>query len=237
MKSKPREAVDKPKAIKLIIGGVAILIVGAFAARVIWNERRLTADIPMSPLVIDEDEISLEPVSAAEISDHCAEASDNALCRIGLPTIDTPDMKLVSLGTQTKQGNTHIASPSGLYVAGWYNGSVMPGASGITFINAHSSNLHPAPFNRLEELQQGDTITIERGDGTIFTYQVSEVSRITLDAANDWVRSNLGGGNAQRQDGGENLLYLMTCVGSWSLNQGTMSERILVRADLYSKSF
>ena len=231
MKQKPRELVDRPTAIKLIIGGVAVLIVGGFLGRVAWNERQLTADIPMSPVLIEEDEIATEPIPEDEIIDHCAQASANAVCKLSLPTIDTPNMKLVSLGLQSKNGNQYIASPSGLYVAGWYNGSAMPGENGVTFINAHSSNRNHAPFNRLQELQAGDDITIERGDGAIFTYRVSEISRLSLDDANDWVQNNLGSANTSKRNG-KNILYLMTCIGAWNLNESTMTERILVRADL-----
>jgi LPXTG-site transpeptidase (sortase) family protein len=232
MKQKPRESIDRPTAIKLIIGGVVLLGVGAFLGRTAWNEHKLLADIPMSPLMAEEDEIATEPIPEEEVIDHCAKSAGNTICKLGLPTIDTPNMKLVSVGTETKNGSKFIASPGGLFIAGWYNGSVAPGMSGITFINAHSSNRNPAPFNRLQELQKGDEVTIERGDGTVFTYRVSEVSRLSLDDANTWVKSNLGSADDLKRQNGKNVLYLMTCVGSWNLAEGTMNERVLVRADL-----
>jgi LPXTG-site transpeptidase (sortase) family protein len=231
MKRKPREPVDRPTAIKLIIGGVAILLVGGFIGRTLWNEHRLTSDIPMSPLILEEDEISTEPVSDEEVANHCAETADNALCRLGMPTIDASNTKVVTLGTVVKKGNRHIAAPRGLYEAGWYDGSVLPGENGITFINGHSSLNNPATFNRLKDLQVGDKITLERGDGTIFTYKIAEVSRISLDDANGWVKNNLGSADTRRRNSGGNVLYLMTCVGSWNLNESTMNERILVRAE------
>lgn len=230
MKQKPRESVDRPTAIKIIIGGVILVGVGAFLGRTAWNEHKLTADIPMSPL-LEESEIATEPIPEEEVTDHCKKAGKNTACKIGLPTIDTPNMKLVSVGIESKNGNKYIGSPGGLFVAGWYNGSVAPGKSGITFINAHSSNRNQAPFNRLHELQAGDEVTIERGDGTVFSYHVTEVTRLPLDDANNWVRNNLGAADEQKRSGGKNILYLMTCVGSWNLNEGTMNERVLVRAD------
>ena len=230
MKQKPRKPVDRPTAIKLIVGGVIVLGIGAFLGRTAWNEHKLLASTPMSPL-LTEDEIATEPISEEEIIDHCKTASDNALCKISLPSIGIPSMKLSSVGTQTKNGNTYIGTPRSIHEAGWYNGSVAPSQSGITFISAHSGINHQAPFDRLQNIQVGDEVTIERGDNTVFVYRISEVSRLSLGDANNWVRSNLGNADNLKLNGGQNVLYLMTCVGSWNLNEGTMNERILVRAE------
>ncbi|MCL2002108.1 class F sortase [Candidatus Saccharibacteria bacterium] len=227
---KPRELVDRPAAIKIIVGGVAVLLLGAFLGRVVWNERQLTAGIPIGPDFFDD--VHTDPVSDEDIENHCLAAADNEVCRLSLPAIDAPNMKLVTLGTSARGGNTHIAAPKGIYEAGWFSGSARPGESGITFINAHSSLNNPATFNRLHELRPGDEITIERGDGQTFVYRVSESLRLSLDDANHWVKNNLGTSDSRRRQGGENLLYLMTCIGSWNLNLNTMNERILVRADL-----
>ncbi|MDR0980166.1 MAG: class F sortase [Candidatus Nomurabacteria bacterium] len=228
-KSMPRELpepANKPSYIKLIIGGLVLVIIGAFIIRVVINEQKLLADTPQAPIILPEEEVSTDPITTAEVINFCKDALATDLCKISIPAIEIDNMKLTAVGTKKNNGSTYISTPRSIYAAGWYNGSATPWQNGITFISGHSSIRNPAPFNRLHELKASNTITLERGDGTLYNYQVASVARLSLGDANDWVHNNL----AQPKSSDSNILYLMTCIGSWNLDQDTMNERVLVRA-------
>ncbi|MCL2371587.1 class F sortase [Candidatus Saccharibacteria bacterium] len=228
---KPRNGVDLPLAVKLGVGIVILGLLGVFFGRVVINERALSADLEFNPLPLAAEEVSDDPIPEEEIINHCENASPQELCRISLPAIGIPSMKLSSLGTTQRNGRTQIDVPNSIYVAGWFNGSVRPGERGVTFISAHSSAARHAPFNDLHRLRPGEEIIVERGDGSNFHYQVAAISRLTIADANVWIRSNLGA-RANANAGNRNILYLMTCIGAWNLNENTMNERLLVRAYL-----
>lgn len=66
-----------------------------------------------------------------------------------------------------------MQSPINIFDAGWYTGSVKPGQPGASIIVGHASGTTlGGVFNKLETLNAGDTISVERGDGKILRYQV-----------------------------------------------------------------
>lgn len=59
---------------------------------------------------------------------------------------------------------------------GWHEGTVPPGAAGISLVSAHR-NTH---FGFLSELRKGDAITLQKADGTIINYLVEDL-KIVMD--------------------------------------------------------
>ncbi len=76
----------------------------------------------------------------------------------------------IDLEVAVRQG---VGSYSLRYSVGHYIPSVMPGETGNCVIMGHRNYTYGEFFNRLDELTEGDTIIVERGD-TIYTYVVTE---------------------------------------------------------------
>ena len=101
-----------------------------------------------------------DPDAAQPLADE--NASPATLAVLTIPAID--------LEVAVREG---VGSASLRYSVGHYAPSVMPGATGNCVIMGHRKYTYGQFFNRLDELEQGDTITIER-EGVIYTYAVTE---------------------------------------------------------------
>lgn len=118
-----------------------------------------------------------------------------------------------------------VQAPVNIYDSGWYNGSVKPGEVGAVFIDGHSSgSTHEGLFGNLGNLAEGDTLQLEKGNGTKLTYKVVHTETIDLEAV-DMKKVLLPYGNTLRG------LNLMTCAGQW-VNEGktdaTLNKRTIV---------
>ncbi|HUY84978.1 MAG TPA: class F sortase [Candidatus Dormibacteraeota bacterium] len=66
-----------------------------------------------------------------------------------------------------------LGTPDNINDTAWYNASAKPGQPGATLIEGHvSSGTTAGVFYNLKALAPGDTIQVERGDGTVLNYQV-----------------------------------------------------------------
>jgi LPXTG-site transpeptidase (sortase) family protein len=117
--------------------------------------------------------------------------------------------------------NGALQAPTNIFDAGWYTGSVQPGQIGAMLIDGHSSADHQALFGNLGKLVVGDTMQIEKGDGTRLTYKVVFTQTVDKDAV-DMHQMLLPYGNAQR------ALNLITCAGDWINSQDTLTKRLEV---------
>jgi LPXTG-site transpeptidase (sortase) family protein len=118
--------------------------------------------------------------------------------------------------------NGSVQAPLGIYDAGWYTGSVKPGEVGAMFIDGHASGpTQFGLFGKLHDLVVGDTLQIEKGDGTRLTYKVVHTDVVDRDKV-DMKSMLLPYGNALRG------LNMMTCAGTWVDNGKTLSQRVLV---------
>lgn len=68
-----------------------------------------------------------------------------------------------------------LESPSTIFDAAWYTGSVKPGSKeGVVLIEGHAKGpTKKGIFNNLDVLKEGDEIQLERGDGKKFVYKVT----------------------------------------------------------------
>ncbi len=115
-----------------------------------------------------------------------------------------------------------VQAPLGIYDSGWYNGSVQPGEIGAVFIDGHASGpTRQGLFGNLFKLVVGDTLQVEKGDGTRLTYKVVHTDVVDKDKV-DMKSMLLPYGKALR------ALNLMTCAGTWVQNGKTLSQRVLV---------
>lgn len=115
-----------------------------------------------------------------------------------------------------------VQAPRNIFDAGWYTGSVKPGEPGAMFVDGHSSgSSHMGLFGNLDKLVIGDTLQVEKGDGTRLVYQV--VFKETVKLAEVDMKKAL-----KPYGGAAKGLNLMTCAGGWTSDNTTMTERTIV---------
>lgn len=110
------------------------------------------------------------------------------------------------------------------YDAGWYNVSVKPGDNGAVVVSgACSGSVGQGVFHRLNELSNGDTITLEKGDGTVLSYVVVGKETVAVDAVD--MTKVLSPANRAAQG-----LNLIGCTGSYDEKTNDFAGRIIVYA-------
>jgi LPXTG-site transpeptidase (sortase) family protein len=125
------------------------------------------------------------------------------------------------LGVNTKN---ELLAPSNTHDAGWYENSAKPGdAGGAMLIDGHVGFTKDGVFAYLKNLQKGDKIEIERGDGQKFSYRV--VGSQVYDA--DKVDMKRALVSAETSKPGLNLI---TCTGKITPNGTNYSQRLMVFA-------
>lgn len=120
--------------------------------------------------------------------------------------------------------NNRLGTPKNIYDTAWYSASSKPGEMGAVLIDGHYSGPNTrGVFSKLERLRPGDTITLERGDGTTFTYTVAKIetkpeNEIDMSQLLVSVDTNAPG------------LNLITCGGDYDVHSATFNERTVVYA-------
>lgn len=109
-------------------------------------------------------------VSEADIQVHVVAADTPRVLRI----------PRLNIAARVKQVGTTLSNepiaPKNIADVGWYEGSGRPGAEGAVLLNGHLAGPSMAGvFKNIQNLDSGDEITVERGDGRVFTYVVSRI--------------------------------------------------------------
>jgi hypothetical protein len=92
--------------------------------------------------------------------------------RLTIPAIGVRT-RLVRLGL-TRAGTLRV--PASYQVAGWYDRSPRPGATGSAIIAGHIDSYRgPGVFYRLASLHQGDRAYVRRADGSLVVFRVTAV--------------------------------------------------------------
>ena len=140
------------------------------------------------------------------------------------------EIKIAKLGVDARVlrlgvlANNALATPANIYDTGWYDGSAKPGESGAMLVDGHVSGpTQNGVFYGIKNLVKGDKITIQRGDGTVFTYDV--VSSKVYDAGNVDMTAALTPAVA-----GKPGLNLITCTGKLDSTKTHFQQRVLVFA-------
>jgi hypothetical protein len=92
--------------------------------------------------------------------------------RLTIPAIGVRT-RLIRLGL-TRAGALQV--PSSYQVAGWYDRSPRPGATGSAIIAGHIDSVAgPGVFFRLASLRRGDRAYVRRADGSLMVFRVTAV--------------------------------------------------------------
>jgi len=137
-------------------------------------------------------------------------------------------LRISSLGLKARiqqmtiNSNGAVQAPVNIYDSGWYKGSAKPGTQGAAFIDGHASgSTRQGLFAYIDTLKPGDTMSVEQGDGTVFTYRVVQSETVPKDTVDmNKVLAVYGGA----KEG----LNLMTCTGKWIESEKTYTDRVVV---------
>lgn len=123
------------------------------------------------------------------------------------------------------KSNGVLDTPRNVYDAAWYTGSAKPGQQGATVIDGHVSSMRTkGVFYNLKNLQQGDTIRITKGDGTVLTYRI--VQKQTYKAESVDMQKVI-----RPISEGKSGLNIITCTGKVKPGTNDFTHRIVVFAE------
>lgn len=129
------------------------------------------------------------------------------------------DEQLIDLGLAADGGMEVPQDPSRV---GWFTWGGRPGGPGPTVVAGHvDSDLGPAVFFRLTELQPGDEVQVHSADGQAVTYVVDHAADYPK---GEFPTEEVFGATASDQ------LRLITCTGSWDSLAASYSDNRVVYA-------
>ncbi len=146
--------------------------------------------------------------------------NDNLSIRLKIPSINI-DATIKSLSL-TPDGAMDV--PKGPNDVARFNLGTYPGEIGSSVIAGHFGwkNKIPAVFDNLDKLNIGDKIYIENDKGINIIFIVKKILVYSKDDNPSDVFNS---------SDGKSHLNLITCIGDWSIEEKTYSERLVIFAD------
>lgn len=144
--------------------------------------------------------------------------------RIHVPALGMTS-EIMELGME-EDGSMEV--PPGAYPVGWYRGSSTPGEPGASVLAGHVDwEGRPGAFYGLRELRAGDTLDVERLDGTVVTFRVDRVE----EHLKDRFPTEAVYGEVEHA-----ALRLITCGGAFDEDSGDYQSNVVVFATLSGSS-
>jgi sortase (surface protein transpeptidase) len=144
--------------------------------------------------------------------------------------IQIPDAEVDAEVERTKIVGGQMLDPSGPWVVAWYEGTGLVGERDNAVMSGHVDywDVGPAVFRNVANLVQGSQINVSGEDGTIYTYAVESVERVTIaELTQDNINEIVGRTNYA-------ALTLITCGGQF--NGQEYEQRDIIRAKLVGSS-
>ncbi|MBH1980829.1 sortase [Candidatus Saccharibacteria bacterium] len=144
---------------------------------------------------------------------------------ISIPALGVDSARVMSVGVKS---NGELDTPKNIFDVGWYDKSATPGSgSSALLLDGHNGGpTKGGVFEKLPELKLGDQITIERGDGKKYTYEVAENKTLSLDDLNSGGMKRMSESASDVSEG----LNLISCTGNWVPAKNTYDQRVTIRA-------
>lgn len=221
---KPAEA--KPtKRVKLATGllntgFVLFLLIGFLVFYDTWQTNNDVREQTVSAVSDDASDVSDEKPSEVrpEVAGYKVAADLPRMLRIDSIKVDA---RVVRLGVKS---NNQLKAPANIFDAGWYEGSAKPGEAGAVVIDGHVRGpTQPGVFSRLKELQPGQTIQIEKGNGSVVNYKVIKTQQYDSDKV-DMAAA------ITPVEAGKNGLNIITCEGRYDKKTNQYQKRLVVFA-------
>ena len=218
-----------PKTIiSRIFWSLVVVLLAVFFIRVaVWegnyyNEQsgapRVVAASIEEEVVVDETEVTVEQKKEYYV------AADRPRY-LSIEKLGVVNARVLALGLNSKG---ELMTPASIYDVAWYNGSGKPGQGGTMLIDGHNGGpTKVGVFKHLPTLVEGDIITVERGDGVVFRYQVVENITVPLDKADQYMKTAM-----TSPIKGKESISIITCTGDWSNVRRTYLSRQFTRAIL-----
>lgn len=120
-----------------------------------------------------------------------------------------------------------IAVPNNIHMAGWFVDSARPGNKGLSIIDGHvTGRVNDGIFKNLGNLKQGDSYSVEMGDGSIKNYKVIKIVSVATKDSASVLFSQSSKVKSQ--------LNLITCGGNFNQKTQQYDKRIIVASELVS---
>jgi LPXTG-site transpeptidase (sortase) family protein len=140
--------------------------------------------------------------------------------RVRIPAIGLVTPPLEQLGRVPADDS--IALPKDADRAGWFKGGPRPGQPGPAVVIGHVDWAHgPAVFFRLREMKPGQSVYVDRADGTTQEFMVTAVRQV---AKSDFPTQDVYAPNLQSS------LRLITCGGQFDYNAHSYVDNVIVFA-------
>jgi LPXTG-site transpeptidase (sortase) family protein len=146
--------------------------------------------------------------------------------RVRIPAIDLTTPPLEQLGRVVHpsydQPKDSIELPKRAEDAGWFKGGPRPGQPGPAVIIGHVDMDHgPAVFFRLREMKPGMSVYVDRVDGTVQEFTVTQVRQV---AKSDFPTADVYAPDLASS------LRLITCGGKFDHSSGNYVDNVIVFA-------
>lgn len=189
-----------------------------------WYSTGELSPLPM-PVAAADASIDETPVTDAAIRTHVVPADQPRY--IEIPSLGIAQTRITRVGVTPAN---ILDVPRNIDDTGWYAKSATPGSGvGAVLIDGHNGGVsRDGVFAKLADLKQGSQIVVERGDGTSFTYEVSDVRDMPLEWVNKYGMKEM----MRSVDPSKEGLSLITCSGKWVPKDRVFDRRVLVRATL-----
>jgi len=117
-----------------------------------------------------------------------------------------------------------MQAPDSPSVVAWYDFSAQPGTLGNAVFAGHLdyAGVGPAVFWRLDQLQPGDEIDVDDGNGTSFRYRVATIESYSATADASQIVASTG----------TPTITLITCNGTFDQAKGAYDQRIVITGRL-----
>lgn len=219
----------RPHVVRWSFSGLALIVLVAtgllgYQTWLTNNQAKAFYDKPASSAVSADSQLpdggvpSEAPVSDDAKRNYSVAPDMPRIIKIGKIGVDARVLRL----SVTNSGA--IQAPSNIWDTGWYEGSAKPGEDGNAFIDGHVTGpTMSAVFTGLKTLQNGEKISIERGDGSILEYAVVGVRTEKVEDIN--MATVLAGPGGDKQ-----TLTLMTCGGNL-VGEYSYDSRVIVTAE------
>lgn len=197
-------------------GGVAPVEIPAAAADVATIGTPRSGTVPVAPA----EPRPTDDNAAATPAPTATALPESVPTRVRIPAIDL-DSDLIALGLEP-DGSMEV--PPGAFPAGWYTGAPTPGELGPAVLAGHVDYGGSAGvFSRLGVLTAGDTVEVERLDGSTAVFRVTRVEQHDKDAFPT---------AAVYDDIDHAGLRLITCGGPFDRRVDSYEDNVVVFAEL-----
>lgn len=210
---------------------LVVLVIGIFIRLVVWEDQYYRemegSERDVVEEVVKEEEplIEVEPTEQ-EVSEYIV--APDLPRYLSIVKLGINKARILGVGINADGA---LGTPNNIFDVGWYESSGKPGEGKTMVIDGHNGgpNVYGV-FKSLPDLEAGDIILVERGDGKIFKYSVVENVAVPLDEADLYMATAL-----RSPEAGKESVTLISCTGEWSQEKYTYLSRQFTRAVLIAE--